>query len=267
MAVRRGRRSRAQERDSLFLESGSARLRSARQSQLLAVAATAGDNGLVPWPGRGRQFDRARTLLFAGWGSDLEPRHPLGRRGSGIGHGSDLQREPGSERDFLRVHPASRTVLIDRRPAFHAADYAADRGSGLCELPAASNASSCLIYRGEFAVVPGRNEMYVWVVDRAARRIWKSRTGRRGHLADDERAERVGRRFRITASRTAATTHSVPATAAVEWSKVGTTWNWRRFPTPNEFNRNRRLRRRDQSLQVHARRPGVRPARKATGSI
>jgi hypothetical protein len=35
--------------------------------------------------------------------------------------------------------------------------------SGLC--PAGSNASSCLIYRGEFAVVPGRNEMYVWVVD------------------------------------------------------------------------------------------------------
>jgi hypothetical protein len=35
--------------------------------------------------------------------------------------------------------------------------------SGLC--PAGSNASSCLIYRGEFALVPGRNEMYVWVVD------------------------------------------------------------------------------------------------------
>ena len=35
--------------------------------------------------------------------------------------------------------------------------------SGFC--PASSNASSCLIYRGEFAVVPGRNEMYVWVVD------------------------------------------------------------------------------------------------------
>ena len=35
--------------------------------------------------------------------------------------------------------------------------------SGLC--PAGSNATTCLIYRGEFAVVPGRNEMYVWVVD------------------------------------------------------------------------------------------------------
>jgi hypothetical protein len=31
--------------------------------------------------------------------------------------------------------------------------------------PTGSNATTCLIYRGEFAVVPGRNEMYVWVVD------------------------------------------------------------------------------------------------------
>ncbi len=35
--------------------------------------------------------------------------------------------------------------------------------SDLC--PAGSNATTCLIYRGELAVVPGRNEMYVWVVD------------------------------------------------------------------------------------------------------
>jgi hypothetical protein len=35
--------------------------------------------------------------------------------------------------------------------------------SALC--PASSNATTCPIYRGEFAVVPGRNEIYVWVVD------------------------------------------------------------------------------------------------------
>ena len=35
--------------------------------------------------------------------------------------------------------------------------------STLC--PPGSNASTCPIYRGEFAVVPGRNEMYVWIVD------------------------------------------------------------------------------------------------------
>jgi hypothetical protein len=38
-------------------------------------------------------------------------------------------------------------------------------GLASANCPASSNASTCLIYRGEFAVVPGRNEMYVWVVD------------------------------------------------------------------------------------------------------
>ena len=38
-------------------------------------------------------------------------------------------------------------------------------GLSTANCPAISNANSCLIYRGEFAVVPGRNEMYVWVVD------------------------------------------------------------------------------------------------------
>ena len=35
--------------------------------------------------------------------------------------------------------------------------------SALC--PTTSNATTCLVYRGEFAVVPGRNEMYAWIVD------------------------------------------------------------------------------------------------------
>src|SRR6202521_1154910 len=36
-------------------------------------------------------------------------------------------------------------------------------GSGNC--PANQNSTNCQIYRAEFAVTPGRNEMYVWVVD------------------------------------------------------------------------------------------------------
>jgi len=31
--------------------------------------------------------------------------------------------------------------------------------------PPSSNATTCPIYRGEFTVVPGRNEMYVWILD------------------------------------------------------------------------------------------------------
>jgi hypothetical protein len=38
-------------------------------------------------------------------------------------------------------------------------------GLASANCPASSNATTCLIYRGEFAVVPGRNELYVWIVD------------------------------------------------------------------------------------------------------
>jgi len=38
-------------------------------------------------------------------------------------------------------------------------------GLASANCPPISNSSACLIYRGEFAVVPGRNELYVWVVD------------------------------------------------------------------------------------------------------
>ncbi len=38
-------------------------------------------------------------------------------------------------------------------------------GLASANCPTTSNATTCLIYRGEFAVVPGRNEMYVWIVD------------------------------------------------------------------------------------------------------
>jgi hypothetical protein len=60
-------------------------------------------------------------------------------------------------------------------------------GLASANCPASSNATTCLIYRGEFAVVPGRNEMYVWVVDvqpdaygnptPADEGIWQSTTG------------------------------------------------------------------------------------------
>jgi len=60
-------------------------------------------------------------------------------------------------------------------------------GLGSANCPASSNATTCPIYRGELAVVPGRNEMYVWVVDvqpdeygnpvPADEGIWQSTTG------------------------------------------------------------------------------------------
>jgi hypothetical protein len=45
--------------------------------------------------------------------------------------------------------------------------------------PATPSTSSCLLYRGEFAVVPGRNEMYFWFVDgnNIDRKIWQTKNG------------------------------------------------------------------------------------------
>jgi hypothetical protein len=54
-------------------------------------------------------------------------------------------------------------------------------GAGLTTLtcPAQSSSTSCPIYRGEIAVVPGRNEMYVWYVDvnDNDQGIWQSTNG------------------------------------------------------------------------------------------
>src|SRR5579862_8196828 len=51
-------------------------------------------------------------------------------------------------------------------------------GLASANCPANSNASGCGIYRAEFAVTPGRNETYVWVVDATTSEIddgiWKS---------------------------------------------------------------------------------------------
>src|SRR6185369_11418598 len=45
--------------------------------------------------------------------------------------------------------------------------------------PATPTSSTCLLYRGEFAVVPGRNEMYFWYVDgnNSDRLIWQTKNG------------------------------------------------------------------------------------------
>lgn len=168
-----------------FLGIGFSKIAFSTANPLLAVAATAGQRAL-PWPGRRQQFDRARTLLFRGRGHDLEPRHPLRRRGSGIGDGSDLQPQPGSERDFLRVHPAAWTLFIARRPAFYAPDYAAYRWSGLCELPRRFEFEWLSDLSRRVCGSSGTQRDVCVGGRSAARRIWKSRTGRRGHLADED---------------------------------------------------------------------------------
>jgi hypothetical protein len=126
---------------------------------------------------------------------------------------------------------------------------------------------TCLIYRGEFAVVPGRNEMYVWVVDvqptangnpPADEGIWQSTNGGTSwtQIPDngitncgDERVWAGQQRLRR-------------GTGLVQPGIVRDSRS-----AASEFNRNGCLRGRGQSLQVHAGARRARPARKATGSI
>jgi hypothetical protein len=50
-------------------------------------------------------------------------------------------------------------------------------GLSASSCPASPSNASCLLYRGEFAVVPGRNEMYFWYVDgnNTDRLIWQTK--------------------------------------------------------------------------------------------
>jgi len=54
--------------------------------------------------------------------------------------------------------------------------------------PENMNSTTCPIYRGEFAVVPGRNEMYVWFMDghRRSESRYLAKQGRRQQLDTDQ---------------------------------------------------------------------------------
>jgi hypothetical protein len=130
----------------------------------LAVAATAGDNGLYV----GREEDgnsTARGLYFSQDGGVNWNRVILSDGavpGSATAVAYNPSQAGGTFYAFIRRHglysstDGQHFTRLTTQPT-------AGLASGLC--PAGSNSSGCLIYRGEFAVVPGRNEMYVWVVD------------------------------------------------------------------------------------------------------
>src|SRR5580658_721414 len=73
-----------------------------------------------------------------------------------------LQGTNGTFYAFIRRHG-----LYASTDGVNFTPLATQPGTGLAaaNCPAGTNATTCPIYRGEFAGVPGRNEMYVWVVD------------------------------------------------------------------------------------------------------
>ena len=131
----------------------------------LVVAATAGDNGLY----LGQEEDgnaTARGLYFSQdggvtWNRVILSDGAVPSSATAVIY-NPSQGAGGTFYAFVRRHG-----LYSSTDGQHFTRQAAQPTAGLAQAlcPAGSNASSCLIYRGEFAVVPGRNEMYVWVVD------------------------------------------------------------------------------------------------------
>ena len=148
-----------------FLGVGFSKIAFSTANPSLAVAATAGDNGLYV----GLEEDRnstARGLYFSQDGGVTWNRVILS-------DGAVPASATAVIYDASQGAGGTFYALIRRHGLYSSTDGqhftrltsqpSAGLASGLC--PAGSNAGSCLIYRGEFAVVPGRNEMYVWVVD------------------------------------------------------------------------------------------------------
>jgi hypothetical protein len=147
-----------------FLGVGFSKIAFSTANPNLAVAATAGDNGLYV----GREEDgnsTARGLYFSQDGGVAWNRAILSDGavpGSATAVAYNPSQAGGTFYAFIRRHglysstDGQHFTRLTTQPT-------AGLGSGLC--PAGSNSSGCLIYRGEFAVAPGRNEMYVWVVD------------------------------------------------------------------------------------------------------
>ncbi|MGB6776632.1 MAG: hypothetical protein WBE45_19845 [Terriglobales bacterium] len=162
--------------DQSFLGIGFSKIAFSMANPSLVVAATAGDNGLC-------------VGLEAAAGGDNSPCLGPEEDGNSTARGLYYSQNGGVTWNRATLTdgsvPASATAVIYN--ATSATFYASIRRHGLYSstdgqhftrlttqpteglasalCPASSNATTCLIYRGEFAVVPGRNEMYVWVVD------------------------------------------------------------------------------------------------------
>ncbi len=148
-----------------FLGVGFSKIAFSTANSSLVVAATAGDNGLY----LGREEDgnsTARGLYYSQdggvtWNRAILSDGAVPASATAVVY-NPSQGASGTFYAFIRRHG-----LYSSTDGQHftrlATQPSAGLASGLC--PAGSNASSCLIYRGEFAMVPGRNEMYVWVVD------------------------------------------------------------------------------------------------------
>jgi hypothetical protein len=148
-----------------FLGIGFSKIAFSTANPNLAVAATAGDNGLFV----GREEDgnsTARGLYYSQdggvtWNRVILSDGAVPASATTVIYNAS-QGVAGTFYAFIRRHglysstDGQNFMRLTTQPT-------AGLASTLC--PAGSNSNTCQIYRGELAVVPGRNEMYVWVVD------------------------------------------------------------------------------------------------------
>ena len=148
-----------------FLGIGFSKIAFSAANPNVVVAATAGDNGLYV----GREEDgnsTARGLYYSldggvTWNRVILSDGAVPASATAVVY-NPSQGSGGTFYAFIRRHG-----LYSSTDGQHFTRLTAQPTAGLASAlcPAGSNAGTCLIYRGEFGVTPGRNEMYVWVVD------------------------------------------------------------------------------------------------------
>jgi hypothetical protein len=151
--------------DSTFLGVGFSKIAFSTAIPNLVVAATAADSGLYV----GLEQDAnstARGLFFSADGGATW-NHATLSDGAVPSSATSVIYNPGQGANgtfyaFIRRHG-----LYYSTDGQHFTPLAAQPIAGMssANCPTNSNATACPIYRGETAVVPGRNEMYAWMVD------------------------------------------------------------------------------------------------------
>ncbi len=161
-----------------FLGIGFSKIAFSTANPNLVVAATAGDNGLClgleaaaggnsPFLGPAEDGNSTVRGLYYSLNAGVTWNRAVLADGSVPASASAVIYNPsqgasGAFYAFIRRHG-----LYSSTDGVNFTPLPAQPNAGLspANCPTGSNATTCPIYRGEFAVVPGRNEMYVWIVD------------------------------------------------------------------------------------------------------
>ena len=170
-----------------FLGIGFSKIAFSTANPSVVVAATAGDNGLdlgleedANSTARGLYYSRDAGVT---WNRVILSDGAVAASATAVIYNASA----GSGGTFYAS--IRRHGLYSSTDGQHFTRLTTQPGAGLASsvCPAMSNANTCLIYRGEFAVVPGRNEMYIWVIDvqpgidgnpaAVDEGIWKTTTG------------------------------------------------------------------------------------------